>query len=71
VRRADDALCHEDLTGEERPAAPEKPKRGTLHIHRAKEHLGFVPSRPLETGYREYCSWYVNEWNRAKKMVGT
>jgi nucleoside-diphosphate-sugar epimerase len=55
---------------EERPAAPEKPKRGTLHIHRAKEYLGFVPSRPLETGYREYCSWYVDEWNRAKKMIG-
>jgi len=56
---------------EERPPAPEKPKRGTLHIHRAKEHLGFVPSRPLDTGYREYCSWYVSEWNRAKRMVGS
>ncbi|WP_341704126.1 NAD(P)-dependent oxidoreductase [Ferrovibrio sp.] len=55
---------------EERPAAAEKPKRGTLHIHRAKEYLGFVPSRPLETGYREYCQWYVNEWRRAAAMVG-
>lgn len=55
---------------EERPAAPYKPKRGTLHIHRAREFLGFVPSRPLETGYRGYCDWYVSEWKRAKAMVG-
>lgn len=54
---------------EERPAAKEKPKRGTLHIHRAKEFLGFVPSRPLDTGYREYCQWYVEQWERAKKMA--
>lgn len=54
---------------EERPAAPEKPKRGTLHIHRAKEFLGFVPSRPLETGYRDYCQWYVEQWRRAEAAV--
>jgi nucleoside-diphosphate-sugar epimerase len=55
---------------EERPAAPEKPKRGTLIIDRAKEFLGFVPSRPLEVGYRQFCEWYVEEWRRARKMVG-
>jgi len=55
---------------EVRPAAPEKPKRGTLIIDRAKEFLGFVPSRPLEVGYRQFCEWYVEEWKRAEKMAG-
>lgn len=50
---------------EERPAAPEKPKRGTLKIDRARELLGFVPSRPLDVGYRKYCQWYLDEWKAA------
>lgn len=54
---------------EERPAAPEKPKRGTLHIHRAREFLGFVPSRPLDSGYREYCHWYVKQWERTRRTI--
>lgn len=51
---------------EERPPAPEKPKRGTLEIGRAKEFLGFVPSRGLDTGYYDYCRWYVDQWERAR-----
>ncbi len=55
---------------EDRPAAPEKPKRGTLKMNRAKEFLGFVPRRPLETGYLEYCGHYAREWERAHAKVG-
>ena len=47
------------------PPAPEKPKRGTLKMDRAKEHLGFLPSKPIDTGYREFCEWYVNKWDSA------
>jgi nucleoside-diphosphate-sugar epimerase len=50
---------------EERPPAPEKPKRGTLQMGRAKEFLGFVPSRGLEDSYRAYCQWYAQQWTRA------
>jgi nucleoside-diphosphate-sugar epimerase len=51
---------------EVRPPAPEKPKRGTLQMGRAREFLGFVPSRDLSVGYREYCQWYVEQWRRAE-----
>ncbi len=53
-----------DVVLEERPPAPEKPKRGTLEIDRAREFLGFVPSRALDTGYRDYCAWYIERWQR-------
>jgi nucleoside-diphosphate-sugar epimerase len=46
----------------EAPAAPEKPKRGTLVTDRAKEHLGFFPSRSIDTHYTEYCEWYFEQW---------
>jgi nucleoside-diphosphate-sugar epimerase len=52
---------------EERPPAPEKPKRGTLEIGRAREYLGFTPSRGLDTAYRDYCRSYVEYWQRAKR----
>jgi nucleoside-diphosphate-sugar epimerase len=51
---------------EERPPAPEKPKRGTLEMARAREYLGFVPSRGLDTTYRAYCQWYAQQWARAQ-----
>ena len=51
-----------DVRLEERPPAPEKPKRGTLEIDRAREFLGFVPSRDLDRYYRDYCAWYVEQW---------
>jgi nucleoside-diphosphate-sugar epimerase len=53
-----------DVLLEERPAAKEKPKRGTLLIDRAKEFLGFVPQHPLEKGYRKYCEWYIEQWKK-------
>ena len=53
---------------EERPPAPEKPKRGTLNTARAREFLGFVPSRDLQTHYRTYCQWYAEQWQRAKEL---
>lgn len=46
----------------EAPAAKLKPKRGTLNINRAKELLDFVPSKPIEVGYSEFCDWYISEW---------
>lgn len=46
----------------EAPAALEKPKRGTLLTDRAKEHLGFFPSRPIDTHYSDYCQWYLEQW---------
>ena len=52
---------------EERPRAAEKPIRGTLRMDKARERLGFNPSWPLERGYRQYCEWYVGEW---EKIVG-
>ncbi len=52
---------------EERPPAPEKPRRGTLLVDRAREHLGFTPTVPLDEGYRRYCAWYLDEWARLKR----
>ncbi len=51
----------------ERPRAEDKPIRGTLSTQRAKNLLGFDASWPLEDGYRQYCEWYVEEWERAKR----
>ncbi|MEP0942322.1 MAG: NAD(P)-dependent oxidoreductase [Rhizobiaceae bacterium] len=51
---------------EERPAAKEKPKRGTLLMDRAREYLGFVPQRSLDEGYRDYCRYYISQWQRAQ-----
>ncbi len=47
---------------EDRPRDDNKPVRGTLSIERAREQLNFVPSQTLETGYRRYCQWYVDQW---------
>ena len=55
---------------EERPRSEDKPVRGTLSVERAKNHLGFAPKWPLETGYRRYCEWYVDQWERAKRQIG-
>lgn len=57
-----------NLKLEERPPAPEKPKRGTLVMDRAREFLGFVPSRALDDAYLEYCQWYAAEWERADRL---
>ena len=47
----------------EAPAAKLKPKRGTLNITRAKELLNFIPNKPIELGYAEFCEWYIKQWN--------
>jgi len=57
-----------DVRLEERPPAPEKPKRGTLEMNRAHEFLGFYPSRGLDEAYLEYCQWYANKWRRAEQL---
>ena len=50
---------------EERPRAEDKPVRGTLSTERAERLLGFKASRPLEDGYKRYCQWYAEQWERA------
>lgn len=58
-----------DVVLEERPRAEEKPVRGTLDTTLAREVLGFEPWLPLEVGYRRYCEWYVEQWERAKAQA--
>jgi len=48
-----------------------KPIRGTLSTDRAKEQLGFEPQWPLEVGYKRYCEWYVDQWDRVKHELRT
>ena len=47
---------------EQAPPAPRKTKRGTLVMDRARNYLGFNPSRPIEVGYRDFCQWYIDKW---------
>lgn len=54
---------------EERPRDVIKPIRGTLSTERAKEHLNFVPQWPLEVGYKRYCEWYVDQWERTRHRM--
>ena len=51
-----------EVSLQQAPPAPEKPKRGTLRTDRAKEYLGFYPSHELDTAYRDYCEWYKGKW---------
>ena len=48
-----------------------KPVRGTLSTNRARDVLGFEAKWPLETGYRRYCEWYVEQWERVQAKMGT
>ena len=54
-----------DAKLEIRPRAQDKPIRGTLSTKRAKEVLGFEANWQLEKGYKQYCEWYVKQWQRA------
>ena len=54
---------------EERPRDVIKPIRGTLSTERAKEHLNFEPQWPLEVGYKRYCEWYVDQWERTRHTM--
>lgn len=56
---------------EERPRMVDKPVRGTLSTERAKDVLGFEPEWPLEVGYKQYCEWYVEAWERAKHKANS
>jgi nucleoside-diphosphate-sugar epimerase len=55
---------------EERPRALDKPIRGTLSTKRAEQVLGFKAKWTLETGYRRYVEWYVDQWRRAQRNSG-
>lgn len=54
---------------EDRPRAVDKPIRGTLSTARAQEVLGFKAQYALETGYKQYCEWYVEQWQQAKRQL--
>jgi len=54
---------------EERPRDVIKPIRGTLSTERAREHLNFAPQWPLEIGYKRYCEWYVDQWERTRHRM--
>jgi UDP-glucose 4-epimerase len=53
-----------EVSLQQAPPAPEKPKRGTLRTDRAKEYLGFYPRHELDTAYRDYCEWYKSKWQQ-------
>ena len=54
---------------EERPRDQIKPIRGTLSTKRAREYLNFEPQWPLEVGYKRYCEWYVDQWERTRHRM--
>ncbi len=58
-----------DVVLEERPRSEEKPIRGTLSTVRAEHELGFKAQWPLEIGYRSYCEWYAEQWQRAAREL--
>ena len=49
---------------EEAPRAEDKPNRGTLSTERAANVLGFKAKWGIEDGYRQYCEWYADQWDR-------
>jgi nucleoside-diphosphate-sugar epimerase len=55
---------------EERPRDKAKPIRGTLLTDRAQEMLNFKPQWNLEKGYKQYCEWYVDQWERTGARMG-
>ena len=49
------------------PAQPEKPKRGTLSVQKSKDLLGFYPKKHIDDAYKDYCIWYIKQWEELKK----
>lgn len=45
------------------------PFRGTLSMKKAKSLLNFRSSWKLEKGYKRYIEWYVDFFNKNKKIV--
>ena len=60
-----------DVALEERPRAEDKPIRGTLSTERAEEVLGFKAKWTLDRGYRQYCEWYADQWERARRVAAS
>lgn len=60
-----------DVALEERPRAEGKPIRGTLSTERAEEVLGFKAKWTLDRGYRQYCEWYADQWERARRVAAS
>ena len=60
-----------DVALEERPRAEDKPVRGTLSTERAEEVLGFKAKWTLDRGYRQYCEWYADQWERARRVAAS
>jgi len=58
-----------DAILEDRPRDQIKPVRGTLSTRRAEDMLNFKARWPLEIGYRRYCEWYVEQWERTKRTL--
>jgi len=56
---------------EERPRDVIKPIRGTLSTERARNVLSFEAKWPLEEGYKRYCEWYVDQWERTKRRIAS
>ncbi len=49
------------------PLEPQKPVRGTLSVEKSKELLGFFPKKTIDEAYKDYCVWYLKEWENLKK----
>lgn len=60
-----------DVALEERPRAEDKPVRGTLSTERAEEVLGFKAKWTLDRGYRQYCEWYADQWEQARRVAAS
>lgn len=60
-----------DVALEERPRAEDKPVRGTLSTERAEMLLGFKAKWTLDRGYRQYCEWYADQWERARRVAAS
>ena len=43
------------------------PERGTLDISKARELLGYLPSNPIEKGYKENIEWYIKFYESIKQ----
>ncbi len=54
---------------EERPRVEDKPIRGTLSTERMQTKLRFKARWELESGYKQYCEWYVDQWMRKKHAM--
>jgi len=55
------AIVQDEFPGislQKQPRDKLMPKRGTLSIEKAQRLLGYDPQHPIETGFKNYVSWY-------------